>query len=144
LIDFLPYQIHHILIDNGTEFAHKEMDQDKRPKNRGGQAEYTSSFFSACKKNGIKHKMTKFRAPWTNGQIERLIVVSKIILSLRLTTLSYEALDLARWQDQYNLETRLRSIKNLTPYEKVVEYFNAYPERFSRRPARRYFCTTNW
>lgn len=59
---------------------------------------------------------------------------------------SYEALeeDLARWQDRYNFQTRLRSIKKLTPYKKVVESFKEYPERFSRNPKKGQFRTTHW
>jgi transposase InsO family protein len=28
------------------------------------------SFDKVCEENGIKHKLTKFRSSWTNGQVE--------------------------------------------------------------------------
>lgn len=90
--------------------------------------------------------MTKFRHPWTNGQVERPHRRLKDDTVLKINYPSYEALeeDLARWQDQYNLKTKLKSIKNLTPYEKVVEYFKEHPEVFFRNPKKSQFCTTNW
>lgn len=145
LIGFFPYSIHRILTDNGTEFTYRGMPQDKRPRYRSGE-ERSHPFTRTCKRNKIKHKMTKFRHPWTNGQVERLNrrIKDETIFKIRYS--SYEALeeDLARWQDQYNLQTKLKSIKKLTPYEKVIEYFKEHPERFFRQPKKSQFCTTNW
>ena len=145
LIEFFPYSLHRILTDNGTEFTYRGMPQDKRPRYRNGK-EKPHPFTLACQKRKIKHKMTKFRHPWTNGQVERLHRRLKDATIFKVHYPSYEALeeDLARWQDQYNLKTKLKSIKNLTPYEKVVEYSKEHPEVFSRQPKKSQFCTTNW
>lgn len=145
LINFLPYPIHRILTDNGTEFTYQGMPQDKRPRYKSGK-EKPHPFTLTCKRNKIKHKMTKFKHPWTNGQVERLNRRIKNDTIFKIRYPSYKALeeDLARWQDQYNLKTKLKSIKKLTPYEKVVEYFQEHPEAFSRKPKKSQFCTTNW
>lgn len=54
---------------------------------------------------------------------------------------SYQELeaDLKRWQNEYNLTRRLKSIKALTPYEKMVEYYQSLSEekrisRFKKQP----------
>jgi transposase InsO family protein len=145
LIDFFPYPIHRILTDNGIEFTYRCLSPNKRPRYKNGK-ERPHPFTLACKRNKIKHKMTKFRHPWTNGQVERLNRRIKDQTIFKIRYPSYEALeeDLAHWQDQYNLKTKLKSIKKLTPYEKVVEYFKERPESFSRKPKKSQFCTTNW
>lgn len=144
LVEFFPYPIHRILTDNGIEFTYRCLSPDKRPRYKNGK-ERPHPFTSACKRNKIKHKITKFRHPWTNGQVERLNRRIKDDTIFKIHYPSYEALeeDLARWQDQYNLETELKSIKKLTPYEKVIEYFQEHPERFLREPNKAQFCTTN-
>lgn len=145
LIKFFPYSIHRILTDNGTEFTYRGMPKDKRPRYKNGK-ERPHPFTLACKRNNVKHKMTKFRHPWTNGQVERLNRRIKDNTILKTHYLNYEALeeDLARWQDRYNLKTKLKSIKKLTPFQKVIEYFKEHPESFNREPKKSLFCTTNW
>ena len=47
---------------------------------------------------------------------------------------TYEQLedDFLRFQDHHNLETRLKSIGELTPYEKVLQFSGDHPEKFTR------------
>lgn len=145
LIDFFPYPIHRILTDNGTEFTYRGMLQDKRPRYQSGK-EKPHPFTLTCKRNKIKHKMTKFRHPWAYGQVNGSTVVSKAKRSLRLTIPATKPKKKTSPAGKTNttLRTKLRSIKKLTPYEKVVEYFKEHPESFSRRLKKSQFCTTNW
>lgn len=105
LIKFFPYAIHRILTDNGKEVAGK--------------------FTKECGGLKIKHKKTKIKHPWTNGQAETTIKQIKVDTIWK--NYYKDDNDLIRalisWQNTYNLKDKLRSIKGLTPYEKVVEYF---------------------
>lgn len=119
LVRFFPYPIHRILTDNGKEV------------NR--------LFTYACEKKGIKHKKTKIKHPWTNGQVETTI---KQIKTDTIWKTYYKndielITDLTKWVNAHNLEDKLRSIQHLTPYEKVVEYFQATEKnrlKFRRKP----------
>ncbi len=58
------FKIHTILTDNGAQFTYQHIIKTQRPKKYHG-------FDLLCKKYGIRHRLTKFRHPWTNGQVER-------------------------------------------------------------------------
>ena len=64
VIDNCPYKIHRILTDNGSQFTYELLLPHLRPK-------AFHKFDLLCKKHSIKHKLTQFRHPWTNGQVER-------------------------------------------------------------------------
>lgn len=110
LIKFYPYRIHRILTDNGRKFG--------------------KQFSLMCKKLKIKHKRTKVKHPWTNGQVETTIKRIKNETIFKKYYPNYQALkkDLIYWQNKYNLETSLRSIGGLTPVEKVIEYYQSLDE----------------
>ena len=56
-----PFKIHTILTDNGAQFTYALLAEHLRPKNK------VHLFDALCSKNGIDHRLTKFRHPWTNG-----------------------------------------------------------------------------
>lgn len=121
LINFYPYHIHRLLTDNGKE--------------------YGKDFSQECQKHGIKHKRTKIKHPWTNGQVEITIRSIKEETVWQNYYHSYPELeaDLKRWQNEYNLIRKLKSIHYLTPYEKMVEYHQGLSEekrksRFKKQP----------
>lgn len=121
LVKFYPYRIHRILTDNGKEFA--------------------KQFTQECQKLGIKHKRTKVKHPWTNGQVETTIKQIKRETIWKTYYPDYQALakNLATWVDNYNLTTKLRSIGGLTPVEKVLQYYQSLTEetrkqRFLKKP----------
>lgn len=123
VIKFYPYTIHRLLTDNGKE--------------------YGKDFSRECQKHGIVHKKTKIKHPWTNGQAEitiKTIKEASIWQNYYHSYLTLEA-DLKRWQDEYNLRRKLKSIRNLTPYEKMLEYYQSLNEekrkrRFKKEPNR--------
>ena len=51
------------------------------------------AFDEACAKHGIKHKLTQFRHPWTNGQVE---VMNKKIKAHTTKLYHYETADSLR------------------------------------------------
>jgi transposase InsO family protein len=67
LIAAVPYKIHTVLTDNGIQFTFPPRYAD------GPTARYMTHMFDMrCEENGIEHRLTKVRHPWTNGQVERM------------------------------------------------------------------------
>lgn len=118
---FYPYRIHRILTDNGKEFGRK--------------------FTQACTASGIKHKRTKIKHPWTNGQAEITVKLVKQDTVWQKFYTNYQEIsaDFSRWQTEYNSRRRLKSLKSLTPYQKTLEYYQGLTEekklsRFRQHP----------
>lgn len=81
LIAAVPYKIHTILTDNGIQFTYPPRYAD------GPTARYMTHMFDMrCRENGIEHRLTKVRHPWTNGQVERMNRTIKEATVKRTTT----------------------------------------------------------
>jgi transposase InsO family protein len=74
LIDNFPTRITHILTDNGAQFTYKLLAKHLQPKDSK-----LHKFDEICHNNGIEHRLTKFRSPWTNGQVE---IMNKMLKKL--------------------------------------------------------------
>jgi IS30 family transposase len=59
LLQALPYRIHTVLTDNGIQFTNRALDARA----------FAHIFDQVCSENGIEHRLTKVRHPWTNGQV---------------------------------------------------------------------------
>lgn len=116
VVGFFPYCIHRILTDNGKEFS------------RG--------FSQECQRHEIKHKKTKIKHPWTNGQVETTIKQIKLDTIWKEYYRDDEELtqSLIRWGNTYNLKDKLKSLKGLTPREKVIEYYQKLIEEGKEEP----------
>jgi transposase InsO family protein len=57
LLQALPYRIHTVLTDNGIQFTNCALDAHA----------FGHIFDRVCSENGIEHRLTKVRHPWTNG-----------------------------------------------------------------------------
>ena len=67
LIAAVPYKIHTVLTDNGIQFTFPPRYAN------GPTARYMTHMFDMrCRENGIEHRLTKVKHPWTNGQVERM------------------------------------------------------------------------
>jgi len=67
LIAAVPYEIHTVLTDNGTQFC------DLPSRRNGPTARLRIRMFDrVCIDNGIEHRLTRPNHPWTNGQVERM------------------------------------------------------------------------
>ena len=67
LVKAVPYKIHTVLTDNGVQFTFPPRYAD------GPTARcMTHMFDMRCRENGIEHRLTKIKHPWTNGQVERM------------------------------------------------------------------------
>jgi transposase InsO family protein len=62
LLQALPYRIHAVLTDNGIQFTTRALDARA----------FAHIFDRVCSDNGIEHRLTKVKHPWTNGQVERM------------------------------------------------------------------------
>jgi len=118
LIAAVPYKIHTDLTDNGIQSTFP-------PGNAGAPtAKYLTHMFDMCyRKNGIEHRLTKFKHPWTNGQVERMTRTIKEAKVKRYHYDRHEQLEghLTDFINAYNYGRRLETLKGLTPYDFICK-----------------------
>ncbi len=144
LIKAVPYKIHTVLTDNGIQFTFPPRYAN------GPTATWMSHMFDMrCEENGIEHRLTKIRHPWTNGQVERppLGVCRQTPAGQRNRTIKDATVKrfhyddhaqlrrhLADFMDAYNFGRRLKTLKGLTPYEFICKQWTIEPKRFTLNP----------
>jgi transposase InsO family protein len=131
LIKAVPYKIHTILTDNGIQFTFPPRYAD------GLTARYMTHMFDMrCRENGIEHRLTKIKHPWTNGQVERMNRTIKEATVKRYHYDSHQQLEahLENFVNAYNFARRLKTLRGLTPYEYICKIWAAEPERFRINP----------
>ena len=126
LIAAVPYQIHIVLTDNGIQFKNREQDRNAMQ----------HIFGRTCRENGIEHRATKVKHPWTNGQVERM---NRTIKEATVKRFHYESHDELRshlddFVSAYNFGRRLKTLKGLTPYEFICQRWTTEAERFRLNP----------
>ena len=112
LIEAVPYKIHTVLTDNGIQFTFPPRYAD------GPTARYVTHMFDMrCRENGIEHRLTKVKHPWTNGQVERMNRTIKEATVNRYHYESHQQLEahLPDFISAYNFGRRLKTLKGLTP-----------------------------
>ena len=144
LVTAVPYTIHTVLTDNGTQFTdHWPIDEAAEAKAeavwaaRGKSRLYRlHAFQHACEQNDIEHRLTKPRHPWTNGQVERMNRTLKEATVRRYHYDSHDGLrqHLQLFLDAYNYARRLKTLRGLTPYEFVCRTWTKEPARFRVDP----------
>ena len=84
----------------------------------------------------IEHRLTQFRHPWTNGQVE---VTNRILK--KYTTKAYFYEDLKELKKHmmsfvlyYNHQRKLKSLKYQTPFDIVCNAFEIEPVNFKQNP----------
>ena len=140
LVEAVPYTIHTVLTDNGTQFV------DNCPLPIVEEASITPedepvlwrvhAFENACEQHQIEHRLTKPYHPWTNGQVERM---NRTIKDATVRRYYYETHDQLRahlqlFLDAYNYARRLKTLRGLTPYEFICTRWVEEPHRFTRNP----------
>ena len=131
LIAAVPYRIHTVLTDNGVQFTYPPRYAD------GPTARYMTHMFDMrCRENGIEHRLTKIKHPWTNGQVERMNRTIKDATVKRYHYDSHRQLKahLTDFIDAYNFGKRLKTLKGLAPYEYIRKVWTHEPERFRINP----------
>jgi len=131
LIEAVPYKIHIVLTDNGIQFTFPPRYAD------GPTARYMTHMFDMrCRENGIEHRLTKVRHPWTNGQVERM---NRTIKEATVKRYHYDSHNqfkthLTDFVNAYNYARRLKTLKGLTPYEFICKIWTKEPQRFRLNP----------
>lgn len=131
LIEAVPYKIHTVLTDNGIQFTFPPRYAD------GPTARYMTHMFDMrCQENGIEHRLTKIKHPWTNGQVERMNRTIKEATVKRYHYDSHSQFErhLGDFITAYNFARRLKTLKGLTPFEFICKYWTKEPERFRLNP----------
>jgi transposase InsO family protein len=131
LVGAVPYKINIVLTDNGIQFTFPPRCKD------GPTATYMTHMFDMrCQENGIEHRLTKVRHPWTNGQVERMNRTIKDATVKRYHYDDHEQLrsHLSDFINAYNYARRLKTLSGLTPYEYICKIWTNEPERFILNP----------
>jgi transposase InsO family protein len=140
LAEAVPYKINIVLTDNGTHFTTPGAGGSAVPLIVEALAKaepiWAHAFEYACAQLGIKHRLTKPKHPWTNGQVERM---NRTIKEATVQRYHYDTHDqlqrhLADFVSAYNFARRLKTLKGLTPYEHICKIWTAEPERFTLNP----------
>jgi transposase InsO family protein len=126
----LPYRIHKVLTDNGAQFTYTLMLPHCRPKGKEHPFDVT------CKALSIEHRLTKFRHPWTNGQVERMNRTLKdaTVKAYHYDTIAQFKAHLHDFLMAYNFARKLKSLRFLTPYEKIIAEWKKQPDIFHANP----------
>lgn len=131
LIEAVPYTIHTVLTDNGVQFC-------DMPQNRSGPtARYRLHMFDRiCREHEIEHRLTKPKHPWTNGQVERMNRTLKDATVRRYHYETHRQLreHLTAFLDAYNFARRLKTLRGLTPYQRICKAWADEPRRFKYDP----------
>ena len=145
LVAAVPYRVHTVLTDNGTQFVDHWQVNEKADAQaeaywagRGEPRLYrVHAFAHACEQNGVEHRLTKPRHPWTNGQVERMNRTLKDATVKRYRYDSHDQLraHLQLFLDAYNYGRRLKTLRGLTPYEFVCKIWTEQPARFKVDPS---------
>ena len=139
LIEHVPYAIHTVLTDNGFQFTppHGGWSVGDIRRMLASQQRFRAHAFDfACAQHGIEHRLTKFNHPWTNGQVERMNRTIKEATVRRFYYETHESLrvHLATFLDAYNFAKRLKSLRGLTPFERICQLWTEQPQRFRLNP----------
>ena len=121
-----PYTIHTVLTDNGIQFTNRTCDRYA----------FEHIFDRVCREHGIEHRLTKVKHPWTNGQVERMNRTIKEATVKRFHYDDHNQLrqHLADFISAYNFGRRLKTLRDLTPYEFICKCWTQEPARFTLNP----------
>ena len=127
---FFPYQIHRILTDNGLQFTYSALPEKKRPKRK------RHPFTQKCQEKGIKHKLTKFFSPQTNGQVERMNKTLKdaTIKMFEYDTVEQFKVNMHDFLNYYNCSKKLKAIGRKSPFTFLREKYKINPKLFTKNP----------
>ncbi len=130
LIEDVVFKIHTILTDNIALFSYKLLAEHLRPKDK------IHPFDEVCAEHDIEHRLTKFRHPWTNGQVK---IMNKVLKAHTVKLYHYETLEKLKRHVMsflllYNYLKKLKSLKFKTPYDTIIQIYQDNPEYFKLNP----------
>lgn len=134
-LEFFPFEITHVLTDNGLEFTNRLLKSKK-----GEPCRKMSKLDVVCQENNVEHRHTKPFSPQTNGMVERVNGTIKNGTVLKETYSSKdqmeEALMVFLWHYiLYRRHGGLRKELNVkTPFNAVEKWYQLKPEIFKETP----------
>ena len=140
LVNAVPYRVHTVLTDNGTQFTTPGNKASAAPDIRvamdRGELFRAHAFEYTCAEFHIDHRLTKPNHPWTNGQVERM---NRTLKEATVRRYHYETHDdlrthLKAFIDAYNFARRLKTLRGLTPFEFISKKWIEEPQRFRVHP----------
>jgi transposase InsO family protein len=135
-LEFFPFEITHILTDNGLEFTNRLIKSKK-----GNLCTKDSLLDTKCIKNNIDHRLTKPCTPATNGMVERVngTIKNNTILKFNYSNRSEMSKDLIDFLVFYNSNRRHGSLRKelnvKTPLQAVEKWFVLKPLIFKISPS---------
>jgi transposase InsO family protein len=113
VLEECPYTIEICYTDNGTEYK-------GNPK--------MHAFAKLCQENNIEQRFTRIKTPRTNGKAERVIrtIMEMWHKKTEFNNRVHRKQELIRFVNYYNTVKPHKGINNLTPMEKLINYF--YPQ----------------
>ena len=130
-IAFFPFNITHILTDNGLEFTNALLKSKK-----GKLCTKPSKLDELCAKENIKHRLTLPHTPKTNGMVERANGIIKNATILQEDYADKNLMDkaLQKFLLFYILTRKHGSLRKelnvRTPYEALEKWYELKPELF--------------
>lgn len=114
VIEECPYTIEVYYTDNGKEY-------------KGNPQHH--AFMKMCAENAIEQGFTRIKRPRTNGKAERVIrtIMEMWHNKYRFSSSAHRKTELIRFVNYYNCVKPHKGIEELTPHEKLIQYF--YPEK---------------
>uniref|UniRef100_UPI004047EF73 DDE-type integrase/transposase/recombinase n=1 Tax=Flavobacterium sp. TaxID=239 RepID=UPI004047EF73 len=133
---FFPFNITHILTDNGLEFTNRLLKSKT-----GKSCEKLSKMDIKCLENNILHRLTAPFTPKTNGMVERVngIIKNNTVLRKQYQSLDEMKNDLSKFLLFYNLNRRhgslRKELKVKTPFNAIEKWYKLKPELFIITPS---------
>ena len=141
LVVQVPYTIHTVLTDNGSQFTNPRKPKVSAQENESMDQKINkgvkcNAFDAVCLKNNIEHRLTLPYHPWTNGQVERM---NRTIKEATVKKYYYKTHDnlkehLQAFIDAYNFGKRLKALKGLTVFDYINKCWHQEPDRFVKNP----------
>ena len=141
LIEKVPFTIHTVLTDNGSQFTDPRNSKVYKEETKSDDLKSTkpikcNAFDAICIKNNIEHRLTLPHHPWTNEQVERM---NRTIKEATLEKCYYQTHDkfkehLQCFVDTYNYSKRLKALRGLTVFDYINKCWQNEPERFKTDP----------
>lgn len=134
-IAFFPFQITHILTDNGLEFTNRLLKSKA-----GNSCQKLSKMDVKCVENEIQHRLTEPFTPKTNGMVERAngTIKNNTILKTKYQSFDEMKIDLNKFLMYYNMYRRHGSVRKelkvKTPFNAIEKWYQLKPEIFKITP----------
>ena len=133
--NFFPFNITHVLTDNGLEFTNSRLVSKK-----GVDCKKESRLDELCKKSNITHRCTKPNTPQTNGMVERVNrtikdgTIKQEVFSTK-ASLKIALLQFLLFYNTYRRHSGLRTeLQVKTPFEAIKKWHQIKPELFKETP----------